>query len=210
MPVGDMPILEIILRQLRYYGFQDVTLSVGYLSTLLQAYFGDGARLGVRIRYSHEERPLGTAGPIRLVSDLTDPFVLTNGDVLHSLDYRDMVAWHGRSGALVSIGACRKLVKIDLGVLETDGSGGQLLDYVEKPLLEYRVSMGVYVCDRRIRNFVGDDERLDLPELIKRLLHEHERVSLYRFDGYWRDIGTMDDYAQATQEIESLRERLHF
>ncbi len=207
VPVGEMPILEIIVRQLRHFGVTDLTLSVGHLHGLLQAHFGDGGPWGVGIDYSHEAEPLGTAGPIALVERLSDPFLVLNGDLLCSIDYRDMIARHRASGAMVTIASYPKEVKIELGVLGTEGD--RLVDYVEKPVIPYRVSMGIYAMSPTVLSRIPREQRFDLPDLIKRLIADGQRVNLYRFDGYWRDIGTMDEYAAANEEYESVRPQLN-
>jgi NDP-sugar pyrophosphorylase family protein len=208
MPIGDMPILEVILRQLKHFGFSDITLAVGHLASLLEAYFGRGEKYGLKISYSYEDQPLGTAGPIALVDDLTDPFLVMNGDVLTSLDYRGIIEFHNRTGAVATIACCQKDVRINLGVLAT-GDGDRLLDYIEKPTLSYRVSMGIYLFGRRVLRFLNGADPADLPDLIKRLISNGQSISLYQFDGYWRDIGTVEDYEQAQREFESLKDALH-
>lgn len=203
MPVGDMPILEIIIRQLKRAGITDLTLSVGHLHGLLRAYFADGEQWGVGLDYSLETRPLGTAGPVALVERLDDSFLVLNGDLLCSLDYRDLIDRHRESGAIATIACYPKEVKIPLGVLETDGD--RLVDYVEKPVISYRVSMGIYAMEPAVRDFIPRDEPLDLPDLVKRLMAAGQRINLYGFDGYWRDIGTMEEYAIAGAEFDDIR-----
>lgn len=207
VPIGGLPILEIIVRQLRHFGITDLTLSVGHLHGLLEEHFADGAGWGVSIGYSHEAEPLGTAGPVALVDRLSDPFLVLNGDLLCSIDYGELVAQHRASGALVTIASYPKEVKIELGVLETDGD--RLVDYVEKPVIPYRVSMGIYAMSPDVLSRIPEGQRFDLPDLIKRLIADGERVNLYRFDGYWRDIGTMDEYAAANEEFASTRAQLN-
>lgn len=206
MPVGDMPILEIIIRQLKQAGVDDLTLSVGHLHALLRAYFADGERWGVHIDYSLETEPLGTAGPIALVDRLDETFLALNGDLLCSLDYRDLIQQHRASGAIATIASYPKEVKIQLGVLETNGNS--LVDYVEKPVMNYRVSMGIYALEPKVREFISKGQPLDLPDLIKRLMAAGETVNLYNFEGYWRDIGTMEEYSIAGEEFETIRPSL--
>jgi NDP-sugar pyrophosphorylase family protein len=207
VPVGGLPILEIIVRQLRHFGIEDLTLSVGHLHGLLESHFGDGSAWGVGIDYSHETDPLGTAGPIALVERLSDPFLVLNGDLLCSIDYAALIEQHRSSGAMVTIASYPKEVKIELGVLETEGD--RLVDYVEKPVIPYRVSMGIYAMSPSVLSAIPKGQRFDLPDLIKRLIADGQRVNLYRFDGYWRDIGTMDEYAAANEEFESVRPSLN-
>lgn len=207
VPVGGLPILEIIVRQLRHFGISDLTLSVGHLHGLLESHFGDGSGWGVSIDYSHEIDPLGTAGPIALVERLSDPFLVLNGDLLCSIDYGALLEQHRASDAMVTIASYPKEVRIELGVLETEGD--RLIDYVEKPVIRYRVSMGIYAMSPSVLSKIPKGQRFDLPDLIKRLITDGQRVNLYRFDGYWRDIGTMEEYATATEEFERVQSSLN-
>ncbi len=207
MPIGDRPILDIVIQQLRHHGFTDITLAVGYLAELLMAYFGKGERLGVKITYSREEKPLGTAGPLSLIPDLTDRFLLMNGDVLTALDYSDMLIHHQAGGSIATVAIYPRDVKIDLGVVEYDDQC-RLTNYTEKPTHHYRVSMGVYVFEPGVLDFIHPNERLDLPDLMKRLMAAGETVNCYPYDGYWLDIGRPDDYQQAVADFEQLADEL--
>jgi NDP-sugar pyrophosphorylase family protein len=204
MPVGDKPILDIVISQLRHYGFTDITLAVGYLSELLMAYFGDGSRFGVSIRYSHEDQPLGTAGPIALVEDIDEPFLVMNGDILTALNFGDLMAYHQREQAIATIATYPRSVKIDLGVIESDPQS-RLTRYIEKPTHHYRVSMGIYIFDPRIRAHIPRNQRLDLPDLLMGMLEKQEIVQCYMYDGYWLDIGRVDDYQRAVEDFEQHR-----
>jgi NDP-sugar pyrophosphorylase family protein len=206
MPIGDMPILEVVLRQLKRAGISRVTMAVGHLAELLQAFFGDGKRLGMDIDYSMEERPLGTVGPLTLIPGLADEktFLMMNGDLLTNLDYQELVGRHRRSGAAATIATYRRTVKIDFGVIET-GVDDVLSGYVEKPSFDYHVSMGVYCFDSRVLRFLDHGEYRDFPDLIKALIAHGEKVAAYPFGGYWLDIGRPDDYATAIDEFESHR-----
>lgn len=207
MPIGDMPILEILLRQMRRAGIQDVILTVGHLAGLLQAFFQDGSRLGLRIEYSYEEEPLGTAGPLAMVKDLEDTFLVTNGDVLTTLDLRSLVDYHRQRGAAATISTHTRNVKIDLGVIQLSDSH-QVTGYIEKPTYEFQVSMGIYVFEPRVLKFIEPEKYLDFPDLVLRLLAAGELVTAYPFDGYWQDLGRPDDYEQAVQEFDTIRERI--
>lgn len=198
MPIGDVSILEILIRQLRNAGFQEITLAVGYLASLLEAYFGDGSQWGVRIQYSREDKPLGTAGPLALVSGLNNSFLVVNGDLLTTLDFAAMVRFHRERGAAATVGVFQKSVKIDLGIVETDGQNC-ITGYIEKPTLDYEVSVGAYVMEPLVLSYVRPAERFDLPDLIKKLIAEGLSVIGYRFQGYWLDVGRMEDYEQAVE-----------
>lgn len=207
MPVGDVPILEVVIRQLRHYGFDRITLAVGHLAELLMAYCGDGAKFGVQIDYSREERPMGTAGALGLVPDLNETFLLMNGDVLTTLNYAALVEYHRAQGGLVTIACNRRGVHVDLGVLESD-SHNRLVEYIEKPTLHYHASMGIYVFEPEALRHIQPGQPLDFPDLIRRLLAEGCDVVTYPYDGYWLDIGRPDDYAQAASDFDRLREQL--
>jgi NDP-sugar pyrophosphorylase family protein len=206
MPIGDMPILEVVLRQLAHAGVTRVTMAVGHLAELLQAFFGDGRRFGLQIDYSFEERPLGTVGPLTLIPSLREEreFIVMNGDVLTTLAPADLVRRHRESGAAVTIATYRRQVRIDFGVIETDDDG--FLDgYVEKPSFDYRVSMGIYCFDTSVLDLLEPGAYRDFPDLIKSLIAQGRKVASYPFDGYWLDIGRPDDYATAIDEFESRR-----
>ena len=203
MPIGEMPILEIVLRQLAHHGIQDITLAVGYLAELLMASCGDGSKFGLRLDYSREELPLGTAGPISLIEDIQETFLVMNGDLLTTIDYSAMWKYHEERGAIATLASYRREVKIDLGVIESEE--GWVKDYIEKPTYHYAVSTGIYIFNPEVLKYVERGMRLDLPELILRLIHAGEKVNIYNFDGYWLDIGRHDDYDSAVQEFSAHR-----
>lgn len=204
MPIDDMPILEVVIRQLKRAGIVDIVMAVGHLAELLEAYFGDGRRWGVRISYSREDVPLGTAGLLALITGLDETFLVMNGDVLTTLDYSTLVAAHRGGDAVATITTHLRDVKIDLGVIETD-QDQRLTNYIEKPTYHYRVSMGIYVFEPAVLAHIPRGERLDFPDLILRLLAAGQPVQSYPFDGYWLDIGRPDDYEQAIEEFGRLR-----
>ena len=204
MPIGDMPILEIVLRQMACYGFKDVTLAVGYLAELLMAYCGDGSKFGVRVDYSREEHPLGTAGPIALIPDLEETFLVMNGDLLTTLNYGEMYRYHKQRGAIATLAAYPREVKIDLGVIDIDADNW-VKDYIEKPTYHYSVSTGVYIFEPQVLESITPNQRLDLPELVLRLKSHGHPVNVYRFDGYWLDIGRHDDYEKANGQFSENR-----
>ena len=205
MPIGNMPVLEVIIRQLKYGGVQDVVLTVGHLAGLLQAFFGDGSQFDVNISYSYEENPLGTAGPLALVPELNDTFIVTNGDVLTNLKIRELVEFHKEQGAAATIAMHRRKVKIDLGVILTDGDS-EVVGYIEKPTYDYSVSMGIYVFEPRVLSYIPCGEYLDFPNLVHKLLGAREKVVGYPFEGYWQDLGRTDDYEQANIDFENMQE----
>lgn len=207
VPLGDMPVLEIVLRQLRNHGVTDVTLTVNHLATLLQAYFGDGERFGLRVEYSLEDQPLGTAGPLAQIGSLNGTFLVLNGDLLTDLDYSAMLAQHRQSGALVTVGLYERTHTVDFGVVETDADDC-VRRYIEKPSYDYLVSMGVYVMEPAVLELIDAGERVDLPVLVQRLLERGMQVRSYRHTGYWLDIGRPDDYERAQNDFVTMRSLL--
>jgi NDP-mannose synthase len=204
MPVGEMPILEILIRQLKHEGVNEVVLTVGHMAGLLRAFFGDGEEFGVHIRYSYEDTPLGTAGPLALVDGLDDTFVVTNGDVLTTLRVSQLVQFHKEQGAAATIAMHRRKVKIDLGVILCNG-GADVVGYIEKPTYDYEVSMGIYVFEPRVLSYIPHGQYLDFPNLVHKLLGAREKVVGFPFEGYWQDLGRPDDYDQANLDFEQLR-----
>jgi len=206
MPIGEMPILEVILRQMKYAGIDDIVLTVGHLSELLKTFFQDGSRFGLQVSYSFEEKPLGTAGPLSLVGGLDETFFVTNGDVLTTLSIQDLIAFHMKEQAVATIAVHQRKVKIDLGVIQWDG-GPCIKDYIEKPTYDYCVSMGMYVFEPRVLAYIPRDQYLDFPDLVLRMIAAGEKVVGYKFDGYWQDLGRPDDYETATLDFERLRDQ---
>ena len=203
MPVGDKPILDLIVRQLKHHGITELTFAVGHLAELVMSYFTDGTRLGVRIVYSREEEPLGTAGPIKLIQDSGERFLVMNGDVLTTLDFAEMIAAHEASGGACTMPVCRRSLPSDVGVVEF-GKDRRLTSYIEKPTYDVWVSMGIYVLERRVVNFIPAGKRFDLPDLMRSLMQAGEQVHCYPFEDYWLDIGRPDDYAKAVADIQQI------
>lgn len=204
VPVADMPILEIVIRQLKASGFRRITMAVGYLAELLMAYFDNGSKWGLDIDYSREDQPLGTVGPLCLIDDLPDTFLVMNGDVLTTLSFQDVWNAHIESGAELTV-ACHEMnVKVDLGVIEID-SHHTVTDYDEKPTLNYIASMGVYVFSKSALDVVEAGEYMDFPSVVLKLLQQQRTVKAYQPECRWLDIGRPDDYARATETFETRR-----
>ena len=202
VPVGDQPILEIVIRQLRAHGFDKVTMLTGHLAELIQAYFGDGSRWNIEIEYVREERPLSTAGALKLVRNCEEDFLVLNGDVLTTLDFRQLLMQHREHGVDATIASITREHMVDFGVLET-GAEGYLEGYNEKPTLSYTVSMGVYVLNQKCRALIGDGESLGMPDLMLRVLAGGGRVHCPRPECFWLDIGRPDDYEAAQHAVQT-------
>ncbi len=200
MPIGDMPVLEVILRKIKCADVCEVVLAVGHLSELLRAFFNNGEKLGIDIQYSYEEKPLGTAGPLSLINDLTETFLVCNGDVLTTMDIAELIRYHKAQNAAATIAVHSRHVKIDFGVIEWD-NGNRISNYIEKPQYDYMVSIGFYVFEPRVLQYIPYGEYLDFPDLILKLIAAGEKVAGYKFDGYWQDLGRPDDYENAARDF---------
>jgi NDP-mannose synthase len=211
VPVGDRPVLEVLINSLMSRGISDITLTLGHMAELVQAYFYHRQRLlsRLKLRYVIEEEPTGTAGSLALVEGLDDTFLVMNGDLVTDLDFHELVEFHQRQGAALTIATQRRHVKIDLGVLEFDETA-RITHYIEKPEHSYYVSMGVYVYEPAILGYIAPGEYLDFPDLVKRAIADDQRVCSFLTDCLWLDIGRPDDYALAQQMIVEHKERFEF
>jgi NDP-sugar pyrophosphorylase family protein len=206
MPLGETPILEVVLRWLRAGGITDVAVAVSHLGHLIEAYFGDGSKFGMRLSYSIEATPLGTAGSIASLLDrMDDHFIIANGDVLTDLDLAGLLDAHRASGADATVGLHAREWKIDYGLVEIDRDM-RLVDYREKPLQKHLVSMGVYAMKRAsIAPLLEPGAVLDMPDLLLRMRDAGRLVRGHLTDCYWVDIGRPEDFAQAQRDYDSGR-----
>lgn len=207
MPVGEYPILEVIVRQLARHGFDHISLAVNHQANIIKAFFEEGEKWGVRIDYSLESRPLSTIGPLRLIESLPENFLLMNGDVLTDLDFDRLYREHVAEGRMFTVAASRRTHMIDYGVLTINDSS-VLTAFSEKPSMQYLVSMGVYAVNRAVLSLVPPDQPYGFDHLMHDLLARGERVRVQPYDGYWLDIGRPDDYMQAIDEFEQKKDTL--
>lgn len=204
MPVGDMPILEVILRQLKSAGFGRIVLAVNHQANIIKAFFETGERLGLSIEYSLETQPLGTMGPLRLIDALPENFIVMNGDVLCDLDIGAFFTQHEQKNALFSISAAEREHIVDYGVLDR-GPEGTLVGFREKPKTHYLVSMGIYCVNRRALEWIPPDCNFGFDTLMHALMKDGERVFIEPHRGYWLDIGRPDDYHQAVNDWPQIK-----
>jgi NDP-sugar pyrophosphorylase family protein len=195
LPVGEYPILEIIVRQLRYFGFNDITFSVFHFAQNIQDYFGNGDKWGVRIHYSVEDFPLGTAGPLTILTGLPDDFLVINCDILSSLDLRAMFNNHITGNSLFTVAAYKKKYKIAYGVLQSDANN-RLIKLEEKPET-LQINAGIYIVNKAVLEFIPLNKPFGMDELVDSMLRHDKQVSVYPFDGYWQDIGNEEEYKTA-------------
>ncbi|MBU1357827.1 MAG: NTP transferase domain-containing protein [Gammaproteobacteria bacterium] len=208
MPLGDMPVLELLLHQLRRAGVDEVYLAVNHLHHLIRAFCGDGSRFGLSINYSLEDSPLGTAGPLGgLLANMGDDFIVTNGDLLTTFDIAALIRTHLDRGSDATICVYERELKIDFGLIEVD-SDMNLKGYLEKPMSKHLVSMGLYVLRRdAVAPHVSPGVHLDMPDLLLKLRDSGCKVQCHRqAESFWLDIGRPEDYATAQKMFEEQRE----
>jgi NDP-sugar pyrophosphorylase family protein len=206
MPIGDMTIVEILLRQLAFYGARDVMMCTGHQAALIEAVLGDGSRYGVKLSYRREDQPLGTIGPLRaLLDELPERFLVMNGDILANVDFSDLYRASEERSAALSVAVYERPMKIDLGVLDLDADGS-VVGFREKPTIPFWVSMGIYVLSREaLRRFVPPNEPFGFDQLMHAMLSAREPIHTYPFRGHWLDIGRSDDFSEAQGEFEKNR-----
>lgn len=206
MPIQEMPVLEILLRRLAAAGFVQVHLAVGHLAELIEAYFGDGSRFGVELRYWREDEPLGTAGPLAQIDTVSDHLLVMNGDLFTAIDFRALVDFHLEQGAKATIAVLSRKVPIEFGVIRLEEHA--IVGFDEKPTLTYDVSMGVYVFDRSVIELIPRGQSFDFPQLVQALLDRDQPIAGYRSSDFWLDIGRREDYELAQELFEELRPTL--
>jgi NDP-sugar pyrophosphorylase family protein len=204
---GKYSILEIIILQLRKSGFSHITLAVNHLSHLIMSYFGDGSRYGIKLDYSLEESELSTIGPLTLISDLPENFLVMNGDILCNLDYRNFYEQHVASGSKVSVSSFRRQVRIDFGVLRYD-EDHKLSAFEEKPTFDFDVSMGIYCINKSVISALPIGKSYGFDHLMLDGLAHKQPATIRPFAGYWLDIGRPDDYQYADDHFEELSIKL--
>ncbi|HTT25193.1 MAG TPA: sugar phosphate nucleotidyltransferase [Candidatus Sulfotelmatobacter sp.] len=206
MPIGEYPILEVILRQLATQGFDRVTLAVNYQAEIVRAFCGDGSRWRIKLDYSLETVPLSTIAPLRLITDLPENFLLMNGDVLTDLSMRKLYEEHVDQRRQFTIAASERTNVVDYGVLHTNGN--RLAGFEEKPRFQYLVSMGIYIMNRSLLDHVPAGQKYGFDNLMLDMIARNESVHVERHLGYWLDIGRVDDYMRAVEEFDERRKQL--
>ncbi len=193
-PVGNIPIVEILLRQLADVGIREVIMAVGYQAELMRVILGDGKQFGLNIRYSLEGKPLGTAGPLKKIKGLDPNFLVLNGDLLTDFSFKNFIKDHLKSKAPATVAVFKRSVKVDFGVVVDKND--KIIDYLEKPVLGYSVSMGIYAFNRDILKMIPD-RKFDFPDLVHKLIRMGKNPATFHFSGRWLDIGRPDDWEKA-------------
>ena len=196
VPIGEWPIAEIIIRQLKYYGLTRICMATGYLSELIETYFGNGSRWGVEIHYVRETKPLGTAGALKLIPSLEDNCLVINGDTLTDLNFRSLLKFHRSRKASATITVKEQTVKSDFGEIVCS-KDLKLIDYIEKPESRSLVSMGVNVLHKSCREYLAKDRPTGIPDLMRELTQSGKNVFCYPMKGLWLDLGRLEDLDRA-------------
>ena len=196
MPIGDYPIIEVIIRQLKSYGFNRITLAVNHQAEIFKAFFGNGDKWDIKIDYVLEQKPLGTMGPLTLIDDLDDSFLVMNGDILSDLDFGAFYEQHKKSKAIFSISSFKRKQLVDFGVLEKSDEN-YLTDFREKPEFNFEVSMGVYMVNKEVVGQIPSNTFFGFDSLMLKLIENKDTVELVEHKGFWLDIGRPDDYMTA-------------
>jgi len=203
VPIGEKPILEIIITQLISNGFEHITITINHLADIIKAFFGDGSKWGVKIDYSLEEKPLSTMGPLSLLTDLPENFLIINGDVLSDVDFEGLYNFHISKKSIFTISSYVRKQKTDYGVLEID-SNDKLCGFKEKPVAQYDVSMGIYMANRQILSYIPYNKFYGFDSLMLDLIKNNNLPFIKRHYGYWFDIGRPDDYEQACKDADKI------
>lgn len=208
VPIGPKSVLEILIRRLRKFGFDEIIISIGYLGSLIRSLCGDGSKWGINISYCEEPEPLGTIGPLTLVEDrLTETFLVCNGDVITDLDIYKFIEFHKKKDVIATIATTKCKTKISLGVLECNGDS-EIMNFIEKPEREYLASMGIYLFEPEVFNYIPKNVPFGFDDLMRAFLFNKVPVYSYVDGGYWLDIGRQEDFRKAQDEFAKNPEKI--
>jgi NDP-sugar pyrophosphorylase family protein len=203
LPVGDTPVLELIIRSLSQSGIDELILATGYQAELIRAFCGDGSRFGVAISYIHEHEPLGTAGPLALLKDRISPdeqVLLVNGDIITHLDFRELVQFADARSFDLTIGYTTYVYQSPFGVLSVEND--QVVDIVEKPAVDYAISAGIYAVRAAALDVIPDAGGFfTVPELAHELLARGRSVGAFHIRDFWLGMEHMESFDQAVREL---------
>lgn len=203
LPVGDRPLIQHIVDGLSQAGIRQVHIATHYLAEQISDHFGDGKQLGVDVQCFVEEHQLGTAGAVSLMPESDSAMLVINGDILTTVDFRAMHAFHREHEADLTMAVRRYEVQVPYGVVSTDGP--RLLGVVEKPVHAYLVNAGIYVLEPSARCYIPAGQRYDMTDLVDALIRAGRNVICFPVWEYWRDIGHNQDYEQAQADVKNGR-----
>jgi dTDP-glucose pyrophosphorylase len=201
LPIGDQPVMQLLLEQLSRAGIKRVNITTHYLPEKIREHFGDGQLLGVELNYVNEDRPLGTAGAIGLMEPADTPLLVINGDILTKVDFKAMLKYHQKHHADLTVGVRQYDLEVPYGVLECEGS--YVRDLKEKPKYNFLVNAGIYLLEPTVYEYIPSGKRFDMTDLIEQLLADECSVVSFPIVEYWLDIGEPDDYQQAQEDVRN-------
>jgi NDP-sugar pyrophosphorylase family protein len=201
LPVGDKPLLELTIQQLRRSGIRDISLTTHYLPESIVRHFGDGGSFGVRLDYLKEEHPLGTAGGLKMYKRTNKPFLVINGDILTGLPFHEMLNFHRRHGALLTVGVRKYDVQVPFGVVECDDI--RITRLQEKPSLKFFINAGTYLLQPEACDYIPAGQHFDMTDLIQKLLDDGKPVVSFPIMEYWLDVGRHEDYTRAQEDVKN-------
>ena len=199
LPVGDRPLLELIIQQLRRSGIHDVHLTTHYLPESIMNHFGDGENFGVSLNYCREDNPLGTAGGLKQMKRPSGPFLVINGDILTGVPFREMLTYHRRHHAVMTVGVRKYDVQVPFGVVECEDV--QITSIQEKPSLNFFINAGTYLLEPSAWDYIPEGQRFDMTDLIRTLLGAGQSVTSFPITEYWIDVGRHEDYQKAQDDV---------
>lgn len=203
LKVGDKPILETIILNFKKYGYTEIILSVSYKSHVIEEYFGNGSKFGVKIEYIHEKKRMGTAGALTLMRHkLSEDFFVMNGDLLTNINFEHMMEYHLHNSSFATMGVREYDFQVPYGVISVDGIN--IKNIVEKPIHNFYVSGGVYVLNRRSLNYIPDSEYFDMPTLFEKMIEDGQKSISFPIREYWLDIGRMEEFEKANNEYHEV------
>lgn len=205
--VGDWTVLEVLLMQLRAAGITDITIAINHLAHLIMSFCGDGSKWGLKINYSMEEKQLDSVTPIKRAQDLPETFFVINGNILTDLNFLDLYSYHQINESDITVALCERQVKIDFGVINIDAAG-RIVEFQERPVYNFSVSMGIYVMNRQMFDIVPNSIPFGFNDLITACIEKKCKAICYRHEGYWLDISRPDDYARSQKEIDDFIKRV--
>jgi dTDP-glucose pyrophosphorylase/CBS domain-containing protein len=203
LPVGDRPLLELTIQQLRRSGIRDVSLTTHYLSESIVNHFGDGENFGVRLRYLKEDHPMGTAGGLKQMRKPDGPLLVINGDILTGVPFQEMLAYHRKHRAVLTVGVRKYDMQVPFGVVECDDV--RITKLQEKPSFSFFINAGTYLLEPSACDYIPEGQPFDMTDLIQELLEARRPVISFPIIEYWLDVGRHEDYQKAQEDVLKRR-----
>lgn len=201
LPIGERSVLEIQIQHLARYSFNEIYIATYYKADYVESFIGNGEKLGLTIKFSKEEKPLGTCGPLSLLkNELTQPFILMNGDILSTINFKKLYEYGESQDSDLTV--VTKEIRTPFNFGKVSSKGNLIVDMEEKPDLELEILAGIYFMKPSIFKYIPENEYFGIDHLIKKMLSLSVPISKYLMHEYWLDIGVLDDYSEAQVAYE--------